>query len=174
MSTSQCKRGLNRQPANGRIRPRRTPHPLHRIAEVRRQQRVSSRVLASRMNTTVAVVDRQQERTCDLLLSDLYKWQAALEVPIADLLIEPGPGLSPCIRRRAGLVKAMKTAKLMERYMKGVATRLLVKQLIDQLTDLMPELKHVDAWPKVGKRRTADEIAPLEEHLIPESLVDGV
>lgn len=172
MTTSLRRRGANLKPANGRTSPADRPRVLHRIAEVRRQQQVSSRALASRMNTTVAVVDQQLETTCDLTLSDLYKWRAALDVPVADLLVEPDPGLSPCIRQRADLLKAMKTVRLMEHYTQNATTRLLVTQLTDQLTAMMPELRYVDAWPKVGTRRTTDEVAAIEEHVIPASLVE--
>jgi len=173
MSSLQCQRSQNRQPANGPPLPACRPPALHRIAEVRREQQISTRAMAHRMNTTVAVVDRQQVATCDLTLSDLYKWQAALDVPVADLLVEPDLDLSPCVRRRAELLKVMKTVRLMEHHTEEGTVRSLLRQLRDQLTATMPELKHVEAWPKVGQRRSANEIAPIEERLVPAWLVDG-
>lgn len=172
MSTCQRKQRLNGHAANGRMSPANRPRTLHRLEEVRREQQISTRALASRMNTTVAVVDSQQRSTCDLTLSQLYKWQAALDVPVADLLVQPGDGLSPCIRQRAELLKVVKTVRLMEHYAEDVRTQRLVAQLMDQLLAMVPEFKQVDAWPKVGQRRTADEVAFREEHPIPAALVD--
>ena len=174
MSTTQCRRGRSGQTVNGQTPPADLPRVLHRIAEVRREQQVSSRAVASRMNTTVAVVDRQQKSTCDLMLSDLYRWQAALDVPVADLLVEPGEGLSPSIRLRAELLKVVKTVRLMEHYAQDAATQRLVTQLRNQLTDMIPEYEHVEAWPKVGQRRAAGDVAFREEHPVPAWLVEGV
>ena len=60
-------------------------------------------------------------------------------MPVADLLASsPIQALSPCIRQRADLLKAMKTVRLMEHYTQNATTRLLVTQLTDQLTAMMP------------------------------------
>lgn len=146
---------------------------LHRIAEVRRQHNVSVRALASRMKTSDASIRQQEEQTCDLPLSVLYKWQAALDVPIAELLVEPGPGLSPNVKCRAALLKVMKTVKSMEQRVGGEPVGFLVQGLIVQLIELMPELASVDAWPAVGKRRTGSEISPMEERVMPVGLFDN-
>ena len=89
---------------------------LHRIAIVRRQQGFSERALATRLRTSVATIREQENKQSDLMLSDLYKWQRILEVPIADLLVEPGPELSPNVQTRALLIKMMKTTRTLERY----------------------------------------------------------
>jgi transcriptional regulator with XRE-family HTH domain len=146
---------------------------LHRIAEVRRQHNVSVRALASRMSTSVALVQQQEEQTCDMPLSVLYKWQAALDVPIAELLSEPGPGLSPNVKCRAALLKVMKTVRSMEERVGDEPVSYLVQGLIVQLTELMPELASVDAWPAVGQRRTGSEQSPLEERVVPAGLFDS-
>jgi transcriptional regulator with XRE-family HTH domain len=146
---------------------------LHRIAEVRRQHNVSVRALASRMKTSDALVRQQEEKTCDLPLSILYKWQAALDVPIVELLVEPGPGLSPNVRCRAALLKMMKTVRSMEERVGSEPVSYLVQGLVAQLTELMPELAQVDAWPMVGKRRTGGEISPIEERVMPAGLLDS-
>src|SRR4051794_27324854 len=61
--------------------------PLHRIADVRRRQGVSVRSAARRMHTSIDQVRRQEEPGCDMLLSELLRWQHALEVPVGDLLV---------------------------------------------------------------------------------------
>ena len=46
-----------------------------------------------------------------MLLSDLHRWQQALAVPIAELLGEPEGELSPPVRLRPRLLRAMKTVR---------------------------------------------------------------
>jgi transcriptional regulator with XRE-family HTH domain len=146
---------------------------LHRIAKVRRQHNVSTRSLARRMKTSDASIRQQEEQTYDLPLSILYKWQAALDVPIVELLVEPGPGLSPNVRCRAAMLKVMKTARSIEESAGGESICILVQGLITQLVEIMPELAYVDAWPAVGQRRTGSEISPIEERAIPAGLFEG-
>jgi transcriptional regulator with XRE-family HTH domain len=146
---------------------------FHRIAEVRRQQNVSVRTLARRMKMSDELLRRQEAETCDLPLSALYKWQAALDVPVVELLMEPGPSLSPNVKCRAALLKVMKTVRSMEEQAGSGPVGLLVQGLVAQLTELMPELASVDAWPTVGKRRTGTEISPLEERVISAGLFDS-
>ena len=62
--------------------------PLHRIADARRRQGVSLRSVARRMNKSAEQVRRLEEPTSDMLVSELYEWQQALEVPIVDLLVD--------------------------------------------------------------------------------------
>ena len=52
----------------------------------------------------------QEDECADLLVSELYRWQAALDVPIEELLAEPVDSLSPRVMMRASLLKVMKTA----------------------------------------------------------------
>jgi transcriptional regulator with XRE-family HTH domain len=139
---------------------------LHRIAIVRRQQGFSERALATRLRTSVATIRDQENKQSDLMLSDLYKWQRILEVPIADLLVEPGPELSPNVQTRALLIKMMKTTRTLERYAGEGPMRLLVERLATQLIEIMPELETVDAWPSVGGRRSKDDTAAIEERMI--------
>ncbi len=64
--------------------------PLQRLAIVRRLQGLSRRTVARRMNVDLEQVRRQEAADADLPLSVLYAWQKALEVPVAELLVEPG------------------------------------------------------------------------------------
>jgi hypothetical protein len=145
---------------------------LHRIAEVRRQQNLSTRVLVKRLAVTPQELDRQQSPDCDLLLSQLYKWQAALDLPVVELLVAPGRSLSPAIDRRARLVKLMKSVRSLQQLADSDPLRSLAQQLADQLIEIMPELVAVDSWPAVGKRRSLDDVSALEERMLPESVFD--
>jgi hypothetical protein len=150
--------------ADGRI--------LHRIAEVRHQQGVSAKVLTKRLAIKPHELDRQQSPYCDLLLSQLYKWQAALDVPVGELLLDPGHALSPGVDRRARLLKLMKTVRSLQQAADSNPLRVLAAQLADQLIEIMPELVDVDCWPIVGKRRMPDDISPREERLLPDPYCD--
>jgi hypothetical protein len=146
---------------------------LHRIAEVRVQQGLSARVLTKRLGATPQELDRQLSPYCDLRLSQLYSWQAALDVPVAELLIAPGQTLSPAVDRRARLVKLMKSVRSLQQLADTDSLHVLAEKLADQLIAIMPELIDVDAWPAVGKRRTLDDVTALEERMVPESTLDG-
>ena len=92
------------------------PTSVHRIRTVRLQQGVSLRTAARQTRTDIRQLRLQEQETTDLRLSDLRKWQRALDVPLAELLVEPAGTLSPPIMERARMVRLMKTAAaLMER-----------------------------------------------------------
>lgn len=137
---------------------------LHNLAAARRRQGLSLRCVAQRLGRTVGEVRLQEDEQADILLSDLYRWQAALEVPVDELLQEPKDALSPRVKMRAQLLKVMKTAMAMRRQSRSEAERRLSRLLIDQLLEIMPELKEVSAWPAVGHRRRADEVGRIGEN----------
>ena len=85
--------------------------PLHRIADVRRRQGVSVRSAARRMHTSIDQVRRQEDPSCDMLVSELLRWQQALEVPVSDLLVESEAPLSEPVLTRARLLRIMKTVQ---------------------------------------------------------------
>lgn len=159
---------------------RRTPEPrpaaawpLHRIADVRQAQGISMRTLARRMSLSPAQLIEQEQSTCDLTLSELYHWQEALNVPMADLLQEPSAGLSGCVRDRAVMIRIMRTVRSLQEHPENEQVRYCVETLANQLIELMPELVHVDSWPTVGRRRSLDEISPLEERAVSSRFLDG-
>jgi transcriptional regulator with XRE-family HTH domain len=84
---------------------------LHRIRIVRRQQGIDLRGLARRTKESVYVLEREELPATDLLLSRLHRWHQWLDVPLADLLVEPEVGLSPRVLERARLIRIMKTAR---------------------------------------------------------------
>lgn len=131
--------------------------PLHRLEIVRRLQGVSRRTVARRMATDVTAVREQEKATADLTLSTLYKWQKALEVPVAELLVDSEDPLSGPVLKRAQLVRLMKTALTILENAKEPAVQRLAETLIGQLTQMMPELENVSPWHAVGQRRRLDE-----------------
>ena len=84
--------------------------PLHRIRQVRHEQDMSLRRVAQHMHRDLDEVKHEEEADTDLPLSRLYAWQEALEVPVADLLVDSDAPLSPPVLQRARLIRLMKTA----------------------------------------------------------------
>ena len=143
---------------------------LHRLAAVRRLQGISRVSVARRMNVGVAEIRRQEEATSDLPLSVLHEWQKALEVPLAELLVESDDSLSQPLLQRAQLVRLTKTALAILEEADSEATRAMAQSLIDQLVEVMPELQGVSAWNAVGKRRGLDEVGVAALRMLSEDV----
>ncbi len=141
-------------------------HRLQKLSEARRRQGLSVRCVAQRLGRTVSEVRAQEDEHADLTVSELYRWQAALEVPIEELLEDPGDTLSPRVLTRARLLKVMKTTMALRRAARSESERRLARLLIEQLLEIMPELKEVSGWPAVGHRRRADETGRIAENPI--------
>jgi len=142
------------------------PLKLQKLGAARRRQGLSVRCIAQRLGRTVSEVRAQEEENADIFLSELYRWQAALEVPIDELLHDPQDTLSPRVLTRARLLRVMKTAMAIRRQARSEAERRLARQLIEQLLEIMPELKEVAGWPAVGHRRSANELGRIGENPI--------
>ena len=147
--------------------------PLHRLHKVRRLQGISRRTVARRLKTDVSQVKSQENETADILLSTLYQWQDVLEVPVEELLVEAGDELSPPVMKRAQMVRLMKTALAILKRTQQSTIQRMAQTLVDQLTELMPELEGIGAWHAVGKRRTQDELGQAaHRQLCPDALAD--
>ena len=147
---------------------------LHRIADVRRLQGVTLRNVSRRLGVSLAVVRRQEEPDCDLRLSDLMQWQAVLEVPVAELLVEAEGQLSGPVLQRSRMVKLMKTAAAIRERTQDTMTSRMVSMLIEQILELMPELADVTAWHTVGHRRTLDDVGRTAQCVVSESVFRGL
>ncbi len=145
------------------------PRPLHRIAEARRRQNVSVRSAARRLHTSMEQVRREEDPHCDMPLTELYKWQHALDVPVADLLVDNDAPLSEPVLTRARLLRVMKTVRAIKESSATPAIQRFTTMLEQQLIELMPELKDVAAWHSVGQRRSPDELGRAAERVIPDS-----
>lgn len=146
------------------------PVNLHRIATVRRQQGISLRGLARQFRTTIRELEAEEDETADLRLSRLYWWQSALDVPIADLLVESNGALSPPVLQRARLVRVMKTVAAIMEKSENLSIRRLAQTLVNQLVEIMPELEGVSPWHTVGQRRTLDEPGRIVERMYSENV----
>ena len=144
--------------------------PLHRIRTVRRQQGMSVRTAARHLGASVRDANDQEDERNDLRLSELYRWQAALDVPLAELLVDPDTPLSRPVRERAQLVRIMKTAATLLEVAPNQQTRRLAQNLVEQLVTLMPELQGIGPWHSVGQRRSLDEYGAIMERRLPDDL----
>jgi transcriptional regulator with XRE-family HTH domain len=145
--------------------------PLHRLGTVRKQQGISQRNVARRLGVDVTVVCEQEQELVDLPLSVLYAWQKVLEVPVAELLVDSDAPLSPPVMERARLVKLMKTAAAIMEKAHSNSLKRLVTMLVEQLLEIMPELRDVAAWHTIGQRRTLDDYGRAVERQLPDDLL---
>ena len=93
---------------------------------------------------------RQENGQSDLTLSLLHQWQRILNVPLADLLVQPSDFLSPPVLRRAQLVQLTKTALTIAERVTDEPIRRLACRMVSQLIEIMPELGEVRPMPAVG------------------------
>ena len=149
------------------------PQQLHRIQEVRCRQGMSLRSAARQLGSDVRSVRAQEQPTCDLRLSDLHRWQAVLEVPIEELLIDSTAPLSRGVAERAKLVRIMKSALTIQESAASASQKRMAENLVEQLVDLMPELKEVSAWHSVGVRRSLEDVGRIAQQPIDDNSLFG-
>jgi hypothetical protein len=104
-------------------------------------------------------------------LSDLHKWQQALDVPLSELIVEPEATLSSPIMERARLVRLMKTAAAIRERAEAVEIQRMAQMLVEQLTEIMPELSGVNAWHEFGQRRGLDECGRIVDRTVSDDLL---
>ena len=147
--------------------------PLHRIADVMQEEGVKLRTVSRRMRVPLSQVKAQQDTFYNLSLKDLYRWQAALQVPLLDLLVEHEHSLSAPIQLRANLLKIMKTVRSIQESTEKESIQRLAENMVQQLVGMMPELQQVGGWPTVGQRRKSDEVGMLEERRMADAIFEG-
>ena len=155
---------------NGKVRHNNHRLIFHRLATVRRQQGVSQRNIARRLNVDVNTIRQQEEETTDLPLSMLYQWQKILEVPISELLVDNDAPLSAPVMERARMVKVMKTVAAIAEKAQTPSMQRLLQMLCSQLLEIMPELTDVAPWHTVGQRRTLEEYGRVVERQLPDDI----
>jgi transcriptional regulator with XRE-family HTH domain len=144
---------------------------MHRIRTVRLQQGASLRSVARRTGVDVRQLRLQENESADIRLSDLQKWQKALDVPMAELLAEPDEALSPGIMERARLVRLMKTAVAIRERANSENIRRMAEMLAEQLEEVMPELREVGPWHEYGQRRSLEEFGRIAERPVSDDML---
>ncbi|MEZ6136792.1 MAG: helix-turn-helix transcriptional regulator [Pirellulaceae bacterium] len=139
--------------------------PFHRTRQVRKQQGITERTMARRLGVDIKRYRELENPATDLPLSDLRALQAALDVPLVDLL-EDRHALSRPVDERAKLVKVMKTAVAMREVKANPRVERMAIMLCEQLIELMPELKEISGWPQFGARRGTSAVGKALQHPI--------
>jgi len=147
--------------------------PLQQLSRIREREGISLRAMARRLGTDIQTVRRQEEQSADLSLSDLYRWQEALGVPISELLVD-SETMSDPVRNRAQLVRLMKTVAAIQERAKQPAIQRMAQMMHEQMVELMPELQSVTAWNAVGHRRSINELGAAAERCIRYDMFDGL
>lgn len=104
----------------------------------------------------VSRVRELEDENNDLSLSELYKWQQILEVPVGELLIDEDQPLSAPILRRAQMIRLMKTAATLTTKSRSPQVRSLAQNLMNQLAEMMPELNNIGPWQENGDELNLD------------------
>ena len=121
------------------------------------------------MGSDIRSLRLQEQESTDLRLSDLHKWQKALDVPLSELVEETDEPLSRPVMERARMIRLMKTAAAIHERA-PVAVQRMAQMLVDQLVEVMPELEDVSPWHQFGQRRSLDEYGRVVERRISDDL----
>ncbi len=143
---------------------------LHRVRTVRLQQGVSLRTAARQTGVDIRQLRLQEQEEADLRVSDLQKWSKALDVPIAELLVEPESPLSQPVMERARMIRLMKTAAAIKDNAHSSGMHRMAENLVNQLVEIMPELAEVSPWHTYGQRRSLDECGRIVERTVSEDV----
>ncbi len=161
-------RTTSRKPQQAAFEPK---MQMHRIRTVRLQQGASLRSVARQTGVDVRQLRLQEQESTDIRLSDLHKWQKSLDVPLSELIVEPDTSLSRPVMERARMVRLMKTAAAIRERTESVRIERMAEMLIEQLTEVMPELRDVNPWHEFGQRRGLDEYGSIVERTIADDML---
>jgi len=146
---------------------------FHRVRTVRLQQGVSLRSAARQMGSDIRSLRLQEQESTDLRLSDLHKWQKALDVPLSELVEETDEPLSRPVMERARMIRLMKTAAAIHERA-SLPVQRMAQMLVDQLVEVMPELEDVSPWHQFGQRRSLDEYGRVVERRISDDVFGDI
>ena len=145
---------------------------LHQVRTVRLRQGVSLRSAARQIGSDVRSLRLQEQESTDLRLSDLRKWQKALDVPLTELVAESDEPLSRPVLESARLFRLIKSAAAIHERSTNVGIQRMAQMLVDQLIEIMPELKDVSPWHTFGQRRSLDEYGKVVDRRLSDDFLD--
>ena len=137
--------------------------PVNRIAYVREQQEMTLRSVSRHTGVDVRTLRKQEKPTANLTLTELANWSKALDVPVTSLIEEPESTLENPVKKRAAMVRIMRSAMSIHNEAESDKMSALAETLVSQLVELMPELDGLAAWPQYGQRRGPDEVGRVAE-----------
>ena len=103
--------------------------------------------------------------------ADRFRWQQALRVPAAEILVEPGDKLSSPVNIRARLLRMMKTIVTILDKPQPERTKNLLENLRNEILAVMPEIENIDRWHGSSNARGGDDIAAAVLRQIDEELL---
>ena len=140
---------------------------LHRLAAVRRERGLSRKAMAAKLHIDVEAVRQQEQETSDLRLSVLEQWRQALNVPLAELLVETSHPLALARIPERKTVELLKAVLAILNEAKQPGIRRMAHTLADQLVELRPELKSLAAQYGVGSEQLLDSQGQTVGHKLP-------
>ncbi len=159
-------RNMHRRPTNGHRVAQTWPVRWHRVRAIREREEISLNAFARRTKMAAGTLRKLEQEDSDLPLSVLHRMAEGLGVPVSELLIDPQEGLSEPIRQRACLVRIARTAQTLLEQSKSQAMRSLSQTLVNELTELMPELAGIGTWPEFGTRRPISDLPRILERMV--------
>ncbi len=147
---------------------------FHRLAEVRNEQGLSLRTVCRRLGDSMNQVRQQECETYDLRISQLYAWQAALEVPLWECIFAPVDGLEANVGSRAAMLVSAKLLKsILEPDNVFGEAKVLLELLVGQISECFPDfsgyMAEIGAMHTVGQRRSTDELGAIAYRAVPDS-----
>jgi len=138
---------------------------LHRLAAVRRAKKMPRRVLAQRLGITVQEL-RMKEESADLSISTLCHWASVLNVPITELIVEPGEFSASTRLARVQATRLMQVAAKLRDRARRRGIKRLAQNFVEQLAELLPALEQL-AQKDHGRpnRKPLANIPPLSENV---------
>jgi hypothetical protein len=101
----------------------------------------------------------------------LYRWKESLNVPISELLKEDVGEVSSPVMFRGKLLRVMRTAVTILKRTRNAATHRRAQFMVEQLIEIMPELKDTTPWPSVGKRRNRRDLGRAAQLRLPADVI---
>jgi len=127
---------------------------------------------ARRLKVDVSVVKQQERETTDLPLSILYQWQQLLNVPLSELVVDASDPLEVSRLPRPQMLAMAKTGLWILEKTKQTSIRRMAQTLLNQLVELMPDLREMISERLNHSRRRPTGQGPATPYLPPTIFID--
>ncbi|MBN2295305.1 MAG: helix-turn-helix transcriptional regulator [Pirellulales bacterium] len=117
--------------------------PLHCLRKVRCREAVSRETIAEHLGIDVDTVELIENESTDIPLCLLHEWKKLLNVPIGELLVDTEGAFNAPEKIPAQLTALMRTAITLTRQNRQASVAHMAHNLINQLLEIMPELRQV-------------------------------
>ncbi len=148
--------GVSDTEGQGPLPPSPPQRPLHRLAAARRERHMSRQHLAEGLHVDVETLRELEQAQTDFPLSLLYRCREILDVPLQKLLVDASA--PPALPRaaRARMADLLRTVATILQESKQPAVCRMAHNLVNQMVELMPELKGLAAEYLAGDEQLLD------------------